>query len=404
MKYNFDKQIEREGTNSVKWEFVLKDRRLIQREYTEKYSTPGSLLPLWVADMDFPVPKPVVDALVKRARHGVFGYAAPTDVYYKSVIGWMKRRHDWEIAPEWITVTPGVVPALNMIVRTFVAPGNKVLIQTPVYQPFFTAVSNNNAEIVTNSLKLEDGSYRMDFDDLREKARDPALGMAILCSPHNPVGRVWTEQELLEFGEICLENQMLVVADEIHADLMLNGNRFTPFARINEAFAQNAFVCTAPSKTFNMAGLKTSNIIIANETLRTKFIRTIERSGVFGVNSFGLVALQAAYGEGEEWLAQVIEYIENNLAFLERFIARNIPEIKVIRPEGTYLVWLDCRQLGLDKADLERLVMDEAGVYLDEGYLFGTEGEGFERINIACPRSTLEEALQRIQRALARLT
>ncbi|MEA3440656.1 MAG: MalY/PatB family protein [Chloroflexota bacterium] len=403
MKYRFDKVVNREGTNSVKWEFMIEGDRLVQRKYSKNYPPQRSILPMWVADMDFPVPKPVVDALTIRAKHGIFGYAAPTDSYYRSIVHWMQKRHNWQVIPEWICITPGVVPALHMIIRTFVAPGNKVLIQTPVYHPFFNAITNNTAEIVTNPLKLENGRYTMDFNDLREKAKDPQVSMALLCSPHNPVGRVWTEDELTKFGEICLENNVLVVSDEIHGDLILNGNTFTPFARINEAFAENSIICTAPSKTFNVAGLKTSNIIIPYEVLRKKFVGTAERSGIFGVNSFGLVALQAAYDEGEEWLEQVIEYIEGNLRYLERTVIEKIPHVKLIPPEGTYLVWLDCRELGLDNASLESLMLEKAGVYLDQGYIFGKEGDGFLRINIACPRSVLKDAVERIQKAIKAL-
>jgi len=403
MRYNFDKKIQRDGTNSLKWEFILDGDRFVQRKYSENYPPGENILPMWVADMDFPVPKPVVDALGKRAKHGIFGYSAPTDEYFMSLVNWMNNRHDWQISPEWISTAPGIVPALNMLVRTFVSPGEKVLIQPPVYHPFFNAVTNNNAQLVFNPLRLDNGRYMMDFDDLREKAMDHLLSVAILCSPHNPVGRVWTEQELTEFGEICLENGIIVISDEIHCDLVLNDNRFVPFGRINEAFAQNSIICTAPSKTFNLAGLKTSNLIIPNQTLRTRFISAVERSGIFGVNAFGLVAMQAAYEEGEEWLDQVLIYVGENLAFLEKYITEHIPQIKVIPPEGTYLVWLDCRELGLDAYQLYELMLDKAGVYLSNGYVFGIEGEGFVRLNIACPRSILDEALKRIASAVKAL-
>lgn len=400
MKYNFDKIIERQGTNSIKWEFILEDQRLVQRKYSQKYKPAKPLLPMWVADMDFAAPKPVIEALTERARHGIFGYAAPTDEYYKSVINWMKSRYKWEISPDWICITPGVVPALYMLVRFFVPLGDKVLIQPPVYNPFFTAITNNGAEVVTNQLIYENGHYRMDFDDLRAKARDPRVWMAILCSPHNPVGRVWSEEELTTFAEICLESEVLVISDEIHADLILNANKFTPFARISEAFAHNAVICTSPSKSFNLAGLKTSNIIIPNDIIRAKFTQAVENSGMFGANCFGLVATQAAYNEGEEWLQQVIEYIENNLKYLNRYIASNLPEIKVIQPEGTYLVWLDCHELGLAGEELEDFIIEEAGVYVEGGYQFGPGGSEFIRINIACPKSILEEGLSRIRKAL----
>jgi cystathionine beta-lyase len=296
-----------------------------------------------------------------------------------------------------------VVPALNMLVRTFVAPGERVLIQRPVYYPFFSAIEGNGAEMVANPLVYENGRYRMDFGDLEEKARDPRVRLAILCSPHNPVGRVWTADELTRFGEICLKNDVLIVSDEIHGDLIYRGNKFVPLARLGEAFAQNAITCTAPSKTFNLAGLHTSNIIISNPELRGRFEKTLQSNGLFGINAFGVVAVEAAYNHGEEWLAQVLDYLEGNLRYLEDYVSGRIPQVTVIRPEGTYLVWIDCRRLGLDKDGLKRLMLKEARVYLDEGFLFGPEGEGFERINIACPRSILVEALERIGNAIARL-
>jgi cystathionine beta-lyase len=288
-------------------------------------------------------------------------------------------------------------------VRAFVAPGERVLIQRPVYYPFFGAIENNGAEMVVNPLVYENGRYRMDFGDLEEKARDPRVKLAILCSPHNPVGRVWTADELTRFGEICLRHDVLIVSDEIHGDLIYRGHTFSPFARLGEAFAQNAITCTAPSKTFNLAGLHTSNIIISNPELRGRFEKTLQSNGLFGINAFGVVAVEAAYNHGEEWLAQALDYLEGNLRYLEDYVSGRIPQITVIRPEGTYLVWIDCRRLELDKDGLKRLMLTEARVYLDEGFLFGPEGEGFERINIACPRSILVEALERIGNAIARL-
>ncbi|MCK5635117.1 MAG: PatB family C-S lyase, partial [Anaerolineales bacterium] len=289
---------------------------------------------------------------------------------------------------------------LNMLVKTYTSPGDKVLIQTPVYNPFNKAVENSDGILVTNPLIYENGRYSMDFSDLEEKTKDPQVKMAILCSPHNPVGRVWTRDELLRFGEICIKNDVLVVSDEIHGDLILDGCVFTPFAGISEDFAQKSIICTAPSKTFNLAGLKTSNIIIPNEQLRSSYKKTLERTGLKGVSTFGVVSLEAAYNHGEEWLAQVMDYIMGNLRYLEEYIAEHLPQITVVPLEGTYLVWLDCRSLGLSKLELEQVMLKEAKVYLDEGYIFGSEGDGFERINIACPRSILIEALERIRNVI----
>jgi cystathionine beta-lyase len=288
-----------------------------------------------------------------------------------------------------------------MLVRTFVAPGEKVLIQPPVYYPFYGAIEHNAAQVVRSPLILDGGRYRMDFDDLAPKLRDPAVKMAILCSPHNPVGRVWSPEELRRFGELCAANDVLIVSDEIHGDLVYAGSKFTPFATIDRDLAQRSVICTAPSKTFNMAGLQTSCIIIPDDDLRARFVRTMESNGLGLTSAFGLVALQAAYDHGEAWLEQALLYLQGNLEHLQAYVAEHIPEFDVIRPEGTYLVWLDCRRLGLDDAALKNLMRERARVYLDEGAMFGPEGEGFERINIACTRSLLTEALDRIRGAIA---
>jgi len=400
MNYNFNSEVSRRNSNSVKWEFTQSGDNLLKWQQTDCCFGEDRVLPMWVADMDFPSPSPVVDALVARVQHGIYGYTAPTQAFYQSVLRWMQRRHRWEIEPEWICITPGVVPALNMLVRAFVSTGDRVLIQPPVYYPFYGAVENNGAELALNPLVYEDGRYRMDLADLEDKCKDPKVKLAILCNPHNPVGRVWTREELVRFGEICLESDVLVVSDEIHADLIYKGHVFTPFANISDAFASNSITCTSPSKTFNLAGLQTSCIVIPESNLRTKFERILQSNGLFGIGTFGVVALQAAYDHGEEWLVQLLEYLEGNLAYLEEYVAEHIPQLTVVRPEGTYLVWLDCRTLQLGKWELKRLMLEEARVYLDEGFIFGSEGEGFERINIACPRAILVEALDRIRQAI----
>ncbi len=403
MDHRFDIEIAREGTNSLKWEFVHDEQSLFPFKQTGRFFGKDRILPMWVADMDFRCPEPVVEALSARAKHGVYGYSVPTEAFYKSVVGWMERRHSWEIDPRWICITPGVVPALNMLVRTFVSPGDKILIQPPVYYPFYMAVENNHAEIVTNPLIYEDGRYQMDLADLERKARDPKVKMAILCSPHNPVGRVWTKDELTDFGRICVENDVLVVSDEIHGDLVYGGYSFVPFASISHEFTQRSITCTAPSKTFNLAGLLTSCIVVPNDDLRSRFEETLLSNGLVVHGCFGLTALQVAYDQGEEWLEQVCAYIEGNLQYLEAYIVEHIPRIRVVRPEGTYLVWLDCKGLGLDSNYLSRLIMEKAKVYLDDGVIFGPEGEGFQRINLACPRPLLAEALDRINDAISRL-
>jgi cystathionine beta-lyase len=404
MNYNFDVEVNRRDTNSVKWEFMKGGEDRPQLQHTHRFFGKNRTLPMWVADMDFISPKSVVDALTARAQHGIYGYTAPTQDFYQSVVRWMQRRHDWEIAPEWICITPGVVPALNMLVRAFVSPGDRVLIQPPVYRPFYRAIENNNAELALNPLVYEDGRYRMDIEDLEAKCRDPKVKMAILCNPHNPVGRVWTREELAQFGEICIDHGVLVVSDEIHGDLIYKGNIFTPFANANDSFSQNSIICTSPSKTFNLAGLQTSCVVIPNEDLRSSFNKVLQSNGLSGISAFGVVAVQAAYDHGEEWLVQLLEYIEDNLKYLEQYIAEHIPQLTVVRPEGTYLVWLDCHRLRLGKWELKQFMLEEAKVYFEEGFIFGPEGEGFERINIACPRAILVEALDRIRQTIGKLS
>jgi cysteine-S-conjugate beta-lyase len=399
----FDESIDRAGTNSVKWEFAPRADDPHHVEHTDRFLKDRGDLPMWVADMDFRTPEPVIQALARRAQHGIFGYSSPTHGFYESVVSWMWRRHGWQIARDWICITPGVVPGLNLLVRTFVKPGEKVLIQPPVYYPFQRAAENNGAEVVRSPLIYEDGRYRMDFEDLDAKAQDPQVKMAILCSPHNPVGRVWRRDELERFGRICVDNGVLVVADEIHSDLMIRGNVFLPFGKLATDLVERSLICTAPSKTFNLAGLQTSCIVVPNEELRTQFLTTIDATGHSLPNAFGIVALQAAYEYGEPWLEQLLDYLQGNLEYVEAFVQERMPQIDVVRPEGTYLVWLDCRGLGLDAAALQHLVREEAHVYLDDGILFGEEGAGFERLNIACPRSLLEEAMERISRAITRL-
>ena len=404
MAHPFDEELDRRGTDSLKWEFVQSEDDPERWEHTDRFLGKDRILPMWVADMDFRCPEPVIEAVIARAQQGVYGYTMPGDDFYAAVVSWMKRRNGWDINPDWITLTSGVVSALHMLVRAFTSAGDRVLIQPPVYYPFFSAIQNNQAEVLTSPLIYAGGRYQMDFADLEAKARDPRAKMAILCSPHNPVGRVWSTEELTRFGEICLKNDVLVVSDEIHGDLILKGNTFTPFAKISPDFAEHSITCTAPSKTFNLAGLKTSAIIIPDASRRAAFRQALRSSGLsLAGSTFGVVAFKAAYEHGERWLERVLEYLQGNLEYLEAYVKERIPQIQVVRPEGTYLVWLDCRKLGLDKVELERLMRSQARVYLDEGGIFGPGGEGFERINIACPRSILTEALDRIRKAVAAL-
>jgi len=392
MKYNFDEVIDRTKYHSVKWDELE----------TTFGAVPKDVLPMWVADMEFRSPQPVIEAIKKAAEHGIYGYTSRSDSYYQAIIDWMERRHNWKVKKDWLAFSPGIVPALSFIIRAFTQPGDKVVVQPPVYYPFFRVIENNGCHVVNNPLKLSNKKYFMDYDDLEKKVNDPRVKLVILCSPHNPVGRVWQKEELVILGEICLEHNIIVVSDEIHADILFKEYKHLPFASISPAFAHNSITCTAPSKTFNLAGLQTSTIIIPNKKYYKIYNNILDSLALDENNVFGLVALEAAYRDGEEWLEQLLFYLNENLKFLMKYFKERIPKIKVIKPEGTYLVWLDCRQLGLSAKDLNNFMIKKARVALDDGRWFGTEGKGFMRINIACPRSFLEEGLKRIERAINR--
>lgn len=400
MTFNFDKEIDRFDTSCLKWEFEFIDEQPVQSDRAHSKYGDDRLLPLWVADMDFESPPEVIEALQARAAHGVFGYCVPDDDYYTAVEEWMARRYGRIIKRDWIAITSGVVNALYLLVQTFTEPGDKVLIQPPVYHPFFSAIEDNGRVVARNPLKRVGGSYEMDFDDLAQKAADPAVKMAILCSPHNPIGRVWAPEELLRFGQICRDNGVLVVSDEIHADLILSGHTFTPFDSVHADFAADSIICTAPSKTFNLAGLKLSNIILPNEEQREQFAQTLNRCGIWGTNAFGLAAAESAYRYGEAWLADVMAYIEDNYHFLRTFIDEHLPQLTVTPLEGTYLAWIDFGALGMEPAERTNFLMEEVGIWLNSGEIFGEEGADFERINIACTRAILEEALARLKTAV----
>ncbi len=389
MRYNFDKVVDRVGTNSIKWDFM---DRFISKD--------SSCIPLWIADMDFECAKPIVDAIEKRAKHLVFGYSDKPDSYYESVVKWMKKRHNWDITKESICVTPGIVKALSFIVQTYTDKGDGVIIQTPVYGPFTKVVENNGRVVYDNRLKYENNRYTIDFEDLEKKAKNPSVKLMILCSPHNPISRVWTKEELTRIGQICIDNNVMVVSDEIHSDIIYKGHKHTPFASISEEFANNCIVCSAPSKTFNIAGLETSNIIIYNEKIRKEYLKTLDRMGIKGHNPFGIVATEAAYNEAEDWVEQVIDYLEENVKFVETFLEEKIPNIKLVKPEGTFLLWLDFTSLGLDGSELKSFLEKEAKIALDQGVNFGKAGIGFARLNIGCSRKTIELALARLEKAI----
>ncbi len=395
MKYDFDQVCDRQNTNCVKWDsapFIF---------------SPHDVIPMWVADMDFPVAQPIVDALKKRAEHPYYGYTQPGPGLNEIIVDRMERKFNWKIKPEWIVFTPGVVPALNVAIRSLTHPGDEVIIQEPVYYPFFPAVTNSGCQIVNNGLKRIKDRYEMDFEDLESKFL-PRLGMVptsrrikamVLCNPHNPVGRLWNREELTRLGEIVLRHEVTVISDEIHCEILFKGQRHTPFASISEEFEQNSIVCMAPSKTFSLAGLEVSSIIIPNKKLRRNFASA--RMGVLpGPNLFGYTALEAAYRFGDEWLDQVLDYLQGNLDYLQDTFVRKIPRVKVIPPQGTYLIWLDFSALGLDDLELRKFMREKARVGLDDGFLFGKGGSGFQRMNIACPRYILTEALNRIEKAV----
>lgn len=389
MTFDFDAIIERRQTGASKWD-VLADR--FGRE---------DVLPMWVADMDFASPPCVKDALIRRVEHGVYGYAIHTKAYRQSIVDWMKNRHDWSIDGSWIAPAPGVVPSLTVIVQAFTERGEGVLIQPPVYHPFKRVIEAWGRRVVENPLIERNGRFEIDFDDLEEKAKEAKV--MFLCSPHNPVGRVWTEAELVRIGEICLRHHVLVVADEIHADLVFQPHRHIPFASLRNEFSVNAITCAAPSKTFNLAGLNTAYIIAEDATLRARYEAMSSQAAMGGLNVFGVEAMVAAYQSGASWLDALIEYLAENVRYVRDYIQNEIPTIRVIEPEGTYLVWLDCRGLQMEKEALDRFLVEEARIALNEGHLFGQEGIGFQRMNIACPRALLKQGLEQLREAVTRI-
>lgn len=387
MVYDFDKVIERRNTHSVKWDNL------------DKSFGADDILPMWVADMDFPCPQPILDSIEKRNKHGILGYTTRPESLHESIINWMKKRHGWNIKKEWLVYSPGVVTSLNLSVMSFTRPGDSVIIQSPVYPPFFSVVKNNDRIIALNPLIEESGNYSIDFESL-EKEMAAGSKMMILCSPHNPVGRVWTKSELDKLAQLCEKYGVLMVSDEIHSDLILPGNKHIPIATVSEYMKQNSITCIAPSKTFNIPGLTTSVAIIPNPKLRLKFLKTINRIGIGMSNIFGIVATEAAYTHGEPWLEELIKYLAGNVNYLLEYFNTNIPEIKVTKPQGTYLVWLDCRALNMDGKSLHRFMIEQGKIGLNNGLDFGPGGEGFLRINVACPRATLVEGLKRINKAV----
>lgn len=378
MKYDFDKTIDRRATNSYKWD-----------------SAPEGVLPMWVADMDFRTAPAIIDALQKRVAHGIFGYTRVPDAYYDAVTSWFSRRHGWDIDREWIIYTSGVVPAVSAVIKALTVPGDKVIVQTPVYNCFFSSIRNNGCEIVSNPLRRTADTYEMDFDALERCAADPRAKVMLLCNPHNPAGRVWTPDELTRLGNICLRNGVTVVADEIHCELVYQGFKYTPFASLSDAFLHRSVTCVSPSKAFNIAGLQIANIVAFDNDLLSRIDKAININEVCDVNPFGVAATIAAYNEGEEWLNQLVDYLHGNYEAMAEFCRRELPEFPITRLEGTYLVWMDCSSLGMPSDALEHALLDDARLWLNAGTMYGAEGEGYMRWNIACPRSVMLDGLNR---------
>ncbi|MBO5373381.1 MAG: pyridoxal phosphate-dependent aminotransferase [Lachnospiraceae bacterium] len=391
MKYDFDKIIKRQGTGCVKYDFP------------EEFGRPKDVLPLWVADMDFPTSQAILDRMTERIQHGIFGYSNSDDNYFQAVYNWYKSNFNWEVQKEWLVKTPGVVFALAMAVRAFTQEGDAIMIQQPVYYPFARTIQNNKRKLVNNPLQLVDGHYEMDFADMEEKIVKNQVKLFILCSPHNPVGRVWKEWELQKVGEICRKYGVKIVSDEIHSDFTYPGHTHHVFTTISEEFKDFSIVCTAPSKTFNLAGLQISNIFIPNPDMRKAFIAAMDEVGYEEVNIMGMTACQAAYEEGAEWLSELKEYLCGNLEFVRTYLLENLPQIKLIEPEGTYLLWLDCTELGMSGKDRDEFMLHQAKLWLDTGSMFGKDGENFERVNITCPRAVLKQALDQLKAACEQL-
>ncbi|MBP9537783.1 MAG: pyridoxal phosphate-dependent aminotransferase [Negativicutes bacterium] len=388
MKYDFSQVIERNNTLSIKYDFAKERKK------------PSDLLSLWVADMDFPVAQEIKDALIERCNHGIFGYSEVKTPYYEVIAKWYQEKFNWSTKKQWLVKTPGVVAAIANAIRAFTNIGDAVLIQKPVYYPFFLTIEDNQRKVVNNSLVYKNGRYEMDFVDFEEKIISHKVKLFVLCSPHNPVGRVWNKEELLKLGDICLKHKVIVVADEIHADFVYQGHQHQVFANLKTDYQEITVTCTAPSKTFNIAGLQVSNIFIANENLRKKFKQELKKTANADINVMGLIACQAAYSQGEDWLRQVKIYIAENLEYVKTFLRDNLPQVKLVEPEGTYLLWLDFRELNLTEEELEDLIINKAKLWLDGGTMFGTEGVGFQRINIACPQKILIQAFTQLKEAL----
>ncbi|KMJ58796.1 cystathionine beta-lyase [Bacillus sp. LL01] len=385
--YNFDEYINRKNTSSVKWDETI---RVFGR---------GDVLPMWVADMDFQAPLEVTQAIIEKAKHGIFGYTSISTSVDEAIKSWFLRRYGWHLNNEWFTYISGVVPALSATIQAFSDPGDKIILFSPVYYPFYDMISHNERQVLTSPMNYKDGRYHMDLENF-EAQLDGTVKMLLLCNPHNPGGTVWTHEELKQLGEICVKHNLIVVADEIHADLVFKGHTYTPLASISEDIALQTVTCIAPTKTFNIAGLQAAIMVTPNQTMREKMEFFMKKQGHFTLNIFGIIAMEAAYRHGAQWLEEVMDYIEENMNIAVSFIQKEIPEVKAVKPEGTYLLWIDCRKLELEDEELTRLLLHKGKLALDSGKKFGTESDGFIRMNVACTRTTLQEGLERLKRAL----
>ncbi len=384
--FDFDTVYPRRGTDCLKWDTPVEE----------------GVLPMWVADMDFRTAPAVIDAVTRRAEQGIYGYAKVPDAYYRALCGWFERRHRWRIDPQWVIYTTGVVPAVSAVIKALTVAGDRVIIQPPVYNCFYSSIRNNGCECSANPLRCDDGRFTIDFDDLEAKAADPRARVLLLCNPHNPAGRVWTSDELRRVGDICLRHDVTVVADEIHCELTRPGLDYTPFATLSPEFQARCAVCNSPSKAFNLAGMQTANIIAADPELRRRIDRAVNDNEVCDIGPFGIAALIAAYDCGAEWLDALRDYLWANYECVRDFFAAELPDFPIARLEGTYLLWIDCRAAGLSSEELAQHLLNDCRLMVSPGTLYGSEGEGYLRLNIACPRSLLVEGLQRLKNGLAR--
>ena len=386
--YDFNKITDRHGTNAIKYDLAVARGK------------PADVVSLWVADMDFPTAPAILEALHEKVNHGIFGYSVPGEDFYETVKNWQKTEHDFEIARHWVVTTPGVVFAIACAIKAFTREGEAVIIQTPVYYPFKNMILANNRKLVTSSLFEKDGKWQIDFDDFEKKIVENDVKLFILCSPHNPVGRVWSREELTRLSEICLKHNVIVFADEIHNDFVFEPNKHIVFSTISKEAAWNSVISTSASKTFNLAGLQFSVNFIQNPVLKKKFHDERDKTGYDEPSLMGFVATQAAYEHGKDWLTALKKHLVENLDFVRNFVKENLPKVRLIEPEGTYLLWLDFSAYGYSDSELDNLIVNKAKVWLDRGTMFGCEGEGYQRINIATPRPILEEALKRIEKNL----